>query len=157
MRKRQKGFSLIELLIVVAIILIIAGIAIPSLMHTKGLAIETATVGNLGALNNSCMIYSVTYGAGFPPALSNLQSANGGTASSATADLVDSVLAAGAKSGYTYTYAPGPALNGVISTYTINADPIQPGKTGTRFFYTDQSGVIRQNFGGRATNSSPSI
>jgi type IV pilus assembly protein PilA len=157
MRKRQRGFSLIELLIVVAIILIIAAIAIPSLMQTKGAANETAAVGNLRALNNSCMIYSITYSAGYPAALSNLQSANGGTASSAAADLVDSVLAAGAKSGYIYSYTPGPALNGVISTYTINADPIQPGKTGTRFFYTDQSGSIRQNFGGRATSSSPSI
>ncbi len=157
MRKREKGFSLIELLIVVAIILIIAAIAIPNLMQTKSTANETAALGNLRALNSACMIYSVTYGVGFPAALSNLQPATNGAAGSAAADLVDSVLAGGAKTGYTFSYAPGPAMNGVISTYTINADPIQPGKTGTRYFYTDQSGTMRQNFGGRATSTSPPI
>ncbi len=158
MRKRQKGFSLIELLIVVAIILIIAGIAIPNLMQTKSTANETAAVSNLKTLNATCLTYWTLYNVGYPAALTNLQSpSGGGMPNSTAADLVDNVLAAGAKSGYTYTYTPGPAMSGVISTYTINADPIQPGKTGTRFFYTDQSGTIRQNFGARATSTSPPI
>ncbi len=156
MRKRQKGFSLIELLIVVAIILIIAAIAIPNLMHTKSTANETAAVGNLRALNSACMVYSLTYG-GFPAALSNLQAAPGAAASSASADLIDSVLAGGAKTGYRFTYTPGPATNGVVSTYTINADPIAEGQTGTRHFFTDQSATIRQNFGAQATAASPPI
>jgi prepilin-type N-terminal cleavage/methylation domain-containing protein len=158
MRNRQKGFSLIELLIVVAIILIIAGIAIPKVMQTRGVANETAAIGNLSTLNKVLLMYSVTYNAGFPPSLTNLQSpSGGGQASAAAADLIDPVLAAGSKSGYMYTYTPGPAVNGVISSYTINADPIEPGKTGTRFFFTDQSGTIRQNFGARATSTSPPI
>ncbi len=158
MRKRQKGFSLIELLIVVAIILIIAGIAIPNLMQTKMPANEAAAISNLKTLNATCLTYLTLYNVGYPAALSNLQSpSGGGTPSPAAADLVDNVLAGGSKGGYNYTYAPGAAVNGVISTYTINANPIQPGKTGTRFFYTDQSGTVRQNFGGPATGMSPPI
>ena len=87
------------------------------------------------------MTYSSTYGTGFPAALVNLSPANPATA--AAADLIDQVLAAGTKSGYTFTYAAGAAVGGVIPTYTLKADPINAGTTGQRHFFTDQSGVIR--------------
>jgi prepilin-type N-terminal cleavage/methylation domain-containing protein len=157
MRKHQKGFSLIELLIVVAIILIIAAIAIPNLLRSRMAANEASAVGSLRTLNTACVTYSSTYGIGFPAALANLGPAAGGAATQTTADLIDSVLASGVKTGYTFTYAAGAPTNGVIPTYTINADPQVPNQTGTRFFFTDQSGVIRQNVGGAASATSTPI
>src|SRR5712692_8744180 len=154
MRNKQKGFSLIELLIVVAIILIIAAISIPNLLHAKMSANEASAVGSLRALTTACMAYDMPYG-GYPPALSNLGPGN--PATSATADLIDSVLASGSKSGYRFTYTAGAKdANGNVLSYTINADPIAVGTTGQRQVFTDETGVIRVNSGGPAgKNSSP--
>ena len=144
---KQKGFSLIELLIVVAIILIIAAIAIPNLLRSKMAANEASAVGSLRTLNTACVSYSTTYGT-FPAALTNLQSAGGGTATSTEADLIDNVLAAGSKSGYSFSYTLGTGAQ----SYSINADPIST-STGTRHFFTDSSGVIRFNTSATASAS----
>jgi type IV pilus assembly protein PilA len=152
---KRKGFSLIELLIVVTIILIIAAIAIPNLMRSKIQANETAAVGALKALQESTVLYSNTYG-GFPHALSDLGPAAGGTAAtSAAADLIDSVLSGGVKSGYRFTYVAGatdPAGN--VLTYSITATPVAVGSTGQRSFFTDQSGTIRNTTSGTADSTS---
>jgi prepilin-type N-terminal cleavage/methylation domain-containing protein len=145
---KHKGFSLIELLIVVAIILIIAAIAIPNLLRSKMAANEASAVGSLRTLNTACISYFSTYGIGFPAALTNLAPA--AAATSTAADLIDGVLSTGGKSGYTFTYTGGTAVGGVIPTYGVNADPNVRDQTGTRSFFTDQSGVIRQNVGGPA-------
>jgi len=155
MNKRQKGFSLIELLIVVAIILIIAAIAIPNLLRSKMAANEASAVGSMRTLNTAAVTYSTTYG-GYPASLATLGPA--ATATSTTADLVDSVLASGTKSGYTFTYVAGGAdTNGNILSYSITASPVTTGTTGQRSFYTDQSGVIRADANTTATSSSTPI
>jgi len=146
MRNKQKGFSLIELLIVVAIILIIAAIAIPNLLRAKMAANEASAVGSMRTLNTASVEYSTSYG-GYPGSLAVLGPiASGGTASSGLADLIDSVLTTGNKSGYSFTYTAGTkdANNNVLG-YTITGAPTSPGTTGQRYFFTDQSGVIRQN------------
>ncbi|MCL6482029.1 MAG: prepilin-type N-terminal cleavage/methylation domain-containing protein [Firmicutes bacterium] len=154
MRNKQKGFSLIELLIVVAIILIIAAIAIPNLLRSRMAANEASAVGSLRTLNTAAVTYASQCG-GFPPDLPNMgPPANGCT----TADLIDQVLASGSKSGYRFLYLAADADgDGNMDTYTIQANPITPGVTGTRFFFTDQSGVIRANVGTQASASDPPI
>jgi prepilin-type N-terminal cleavage/methylation domain-containing protein len=157
-RNKQKGFSLIELLIVVTIILIIAAIAIPNLMRNKIQANETAAVETMRTLNESILLYSNSYG-GFPHALSDMGPAAGGTgATSAGADLIDVTLASGVKSGYKFTYAPvvvDPAGN--VQSYSITATPVVAGSTGQRSFFTDQSGTIRNTSSGTADAASAPI
>src|SRR6201985_1730991 len=97
----QKGFSLLELLIVVAIILIIAAIAIPNLLRSRMAANEASAVGSIRSVNTAAVTYSSTYpSVGYPASLAVLSPATAAT--SATADLIDSVLAGGTKSGYKF-------------------------------------------------------
>ncbi len=146
MNKSSKGFSLIELLIVVAIILIIAAIAIPNLLRSRIAANQSSAVGSLRTLNTAEVTYSSTYNVGFTGTLGYLAPDPTGNAPTSTAaGLIDSVLAAGAKSGYSFTYSPGASdATGRIQTYAFTAIPITS-STGTNYYYTDQSGVIRQN------------
>ena len=146
MRNSSKGFSLIELLIVVAIILIIAAIAIPNLLRSRIAANQSSAVGSLRTLNTAEITYSSTFGNGFTVDMPSLgPTADGSSPTSTAAGLIDSVLAAGSKSGYSFTYSPGTSdSSGKINTYMFTAVPITS-STGTNYYYTDQSGVIRQN------------
>jgi prepilin-type N-terminal cleavage/methylation domain-containing protein len=149
---KQKGFSLIELLIVVAIILIIAAIAIPNLLRSKMAANEASAVASLRTYNTAIVSYSTTYGTDPSTNFSALGPAT--TASSTAADLVDSLLgtATPSKSGYSFTYTAGTATNGITSQYSISAGP-QSSSTGQRYFFTDQSGVLRATTNGTAASS----
>ncbi len=156
MRNKQKGFSLIELLIVVAIILIIAAIAIPNLLRAKMAANEASAVGSMRTINTTAVEYSTTYG-GYPQTLLSLGGPAGGTANATSAELIDAVLAGGTKSGYTFAYTTGATdANGNFLSYTLTAIPTSVGTTGQRQFFTDQTGVIRANAAGAASvNSTP--
>ena len=146
--RKQKGFSLIELLIVVAIILIIAAIAIPNLIKARISANESSAVGSLRAINTAEVQYAAQCPTlGFAAAFTNL----GGTVGDCTAaGILDNLLgvAAPVKSGYKFTYAPG--AGAPLALYTVNANPVNIGTTGQRGFFTDQTGVIRYNATGPA-------
>jgi len=157
MKKDSQGFSLIELLIVVAIILIIAAIAIPNLLRSKIAANQASAVASLRTINTCEVTYSSTYNQGFTSTLAQLGPPTSGNATSSTAGLVDSVLAAGAKSGYSFVYAASTAVNGSTPNYTVNANPIQVGTTGQNYYYTDASNVIRQNTSASASGSDSPI
>ena len=147
---KQKGFSLIELLIVVAIILIIAAIAIPNLLRSKMAANEASAVASMRTLNTSIVAYSTTYGTD-PPNLASLGPS--ATPSSTAADFVDQLLGVdpAVKSGYSIAYTSGGGSP--VTTYTMIATPVST-STGQRKFFTNQSGVIRQTTDGSAPNAS---
>lgn len=156
--QENRGFSLIELLIVVAIILVIAAIAIPNFMRSRIAANESASVQNMRNINTANVVYSSTYGVGYAPSLAALGPPPGASPPNITnASLIDEILALGTKSGYNYIYTPGPSVNSVIDSFTLKANPVTVGITGNRYFFTDDSGVIRQNNSVPATVSDTPI
>lgn len=157
MRKRSSGFSLIELLIVVAIILIIAAIAIPNLLKSKMAANQASAVESLRTIISDEVVYSSTYNQGYTSNLAQLAPPTSGSSTSAAAGLLDSVLASGTKSGYTFTYAASAAVNGSTPNYIVNADPVTPGVTGQNHYYADATGVIRLNTSATASASDSPI
>lgn len=150
--RKQYGFSLIELLIVVAIILIIAAIAIPNLMRARMAANESSAVSSLRTINTGEITYQSTYPTvGYAPALANLGGALGVACvpSSTTACLIDSVLAnngnptGGGKSGYSFATGTGTVTSGINVGYTVAAVPMVLNGTGVRAFCSQEDGVVR--------------
>lgn len=153
--KGRRGFSVVQAVVIVAILLVIAAVTIPELLHSNLSENESSAVGSLRTLNSSCASYAMLYG-GYPKSLSNLGPGN--PAHSGSADLIDSVLASGTKDGYIFTYTAGATgVSGNVLSYSITTNPATPGTSGQRGFFTDQSGVIRANKGGGADASSTPI
>jgi len=144
--RKQKGFSLIELLIVVAIILIIAAIAIPNLMRSKMAANEASAAAATRTIVTAEATYNSSYpNVGYADTMAKLGPKTGGGADSTAAGLIDEVLtkatgAATAKSGFFYTMTG--SGTGVITGFLVKSSPASS-STGNKVFCTDESGVIR--------------
>lgn len=115
-----------------------------NLARTQIAANEAGAVGSLRVLNTACISYSSTYGR-YPLSFVVLGPPAGATVSTAAADLIDADLASGTKYGYRFTYRLNSKSGNTPFGYTISADPVAPGKSGTRWFFTDQSGIIRES------------
>jgi prepilin-type N-terminal cleavage/methylation domain-containing protein len=155
--RRQGGFSLVELLIVVAVILIIAAIAIPNFVRSRMRANEASAVQNLRNITTANTVYLTTYGIGFSTNLTKL-GGNLVIVDSNNAGLIDSVLATGVKSGYSFSYSvtASDTLGNPVG-YSVSASPLTVGTTGENYFYIDQSAIIRHNTTTTATASDPAI
>jgi prepilin-type N-terminal cleavage/methylation domain-containing protein len=142
--RKQEGFSLIELLIVVAIILIIAAIAIPNLLRARIAANESSAVASVRTVNTAMVSYNSAYPTvGFAAGLSTLTGNCTGTTlpSSTAACLIDSQLASGSKSGYTFGAAGSSDVP--ASTYYVYANPQNQNTTGVRTFCSVADAVVR--------------
>jgi prepilin-type N-terminal cleavage/methylation domain-containing protein len=139
--KQSKGFSLIELLIVVAVILIIAAIAVPNFLHARMRANEASALSSIRVITTAAVAYSTTYNAqGYPAALSNLGGASPCTVSAVTSCLIEDVLAQGNKEGYLFVWIGDG--NVPSNAYTLTATPQNVGSSGQRMFCTDQASTV---------------
>ena len=145
MSKKTKGFSLIELLIVVAIILIIAAIAIPNLLRARRSANEGSATASMRTLGSGELLYRSTNG--------NFTDLPGLAADS----IIDNVLGNGSKSGYAFGATPGTSTDLQFSATGHPAVATGATATGARYFFTDESQVIRFAVGGPATSASGAI
>jgi type IV pilus assembly protein PilA len=164
--KAYKGFSLIELLIVVAIILILAAIAIPSLRSAHMAANEAAAIKAIQTINTVQVTYNSTYPSlGYAATLAALGGPIGANCvpSSSNACLIDSVLAnngnpAGSgKSGYRFTLTPGVTAGPVVLQYTAQAQPLVVNQTGTRAFCSVEDGVVRVDPSGTCSDAHDAV
>ena len=149
--RRVAGFSLIELLIVIAIILIILAMALPKLNKARMQAFETGAIKAITTIHTAQAQYYSQFGK-YAASLAELGPAKGAATNASAADLISEDLSKGEKAGYKYE------MQATQSGYTINANPIAFGNSGSRTFYSDQSLTIRQNFSQEpATAESPEI
>jgi len=128
--KAKKGFTLVEIMIVVAIIVLLAAIAIPNLLRARLSANEATTIAAMRTLSTAMESYRAAQSPpSYPGNLTDLNASD--------PPYVDDVLASGNKGGYNFTYA------GSTNVYNVTAAPATPNVTGVRTFFVDQSGVVR--------------
>jgi type IV pilus assembly protein PilA len=139
-RRLNRGFSLIELLIVIAIILIIITIAVPKYNRTQMYMRETAAVAAIQTIHKTQIQYQSQFGR-FATSLTELGPPQSGAPGPAAADLIGNDLSNGEKQGYKFI------LTSIPGGYVINANPVNYGSSGSKSFYSDQTLVIRENYG----------
>jgi len=139
--RKQKGFSLIELLIVVAIILIIAAIAIPNLLRARIAANESSAVASVRTINTAQISYNSAYPTvGFASSLTVLSGTSCTPPDSTQACLIDTQLSSGTKSGYTFAMS---ASGTPASNYQTSSSPLTANTTGVRSFCSVSDAVVR--------------
>ena len=145
--RRAGGFSLIELLVTVAIILIIAALAIPSLLSSRIAADESAAAASIRLLNSAQITYNSTYPTvGYANSLAALGGSSCTPPSLTSACIIDSVLASGAKSGYSFSLPSASATGTPVSTYQFIASPVLTNYSGRRYFCSYADAVVRFNY-----------
>ncbi|MDD5019630.1 MAG: prepilin-type N-terminal cleavage/methylation domain-containing protein [Candidatus Omnitrophica bacterium] len=142
-RYSPAGFTLVEIMVVIAVIIVVAAIGVPGIMRQRVNANEAAAVAALKTLSAASVTYRATHTA-YPANLSDLYDSDG-------AQYIDSTLASGIRQGYNFT------LQGDEDGFNVTASPSKPNITGTRYFMIDFYGVIRASGTGPADESSPAI
>lgn len=144
MQNSQRGFTLVEIMIVIAVIIVIGAMAIPGLMRSRLNANEAAAIAALKAISAASVTYRTTHTT-YPGNLSDLYDP------SASPQYIDSTLASGTKQGYAFT------VSGNEDGFNASANPTKPNITGSRYFFLDGNGVIRSSTSGTAGISDPAI
>jgi len=145
--KTGRGFTLVEIMIVLAIVMVLATLAISSALRVRLNANEVAAVASCRTVVTAAQnFYSNAYPHTYPGSLSEL------IPPTSNPPYLDSVLASGTKQGYRFTYN---FVN--TESFTLNADPTIPGRTGVRHFYADEEGVIRANADTAAGPNDPAV
>lgn len=152
----QRGFTLMELMMVIALILIIAAIAIPSMKEAKINADETAAVGSIRAINTAEVSYQATYG-GYADTLANLGGADPCTKSAEASCLLDQSLAGGVKSGYRFVAIGGNPSGGANTSYAVGAAPEVFDRTGKREFCSTEKNVMRVDLNAGGSTTPPGV
>ncbi len=124
----KRGFTLVEIMIVVAIVIVLVTLSIPNILSSRRVANEGAAIANLRTVNNSCQLYNINQET-FPATLESL-----------SPDYLEPDLASGRKQGYQYAY-----ILVDQDHFTVNANPASTGLLQGKYYFMDESGVIRWN------------
>lgn len=158
-RLKGKGMALTGLILGYSGLAILALlIVIPSVVPVRP-GIKPTPVGCLRTINTAEITFAATYSKGYSSSLAELRSPPPGKEPSAeAAGLIDEALASGSEAAYRFVYTPGKKdSDGRVTTYTIQANPVTPGTTGTKFYFTEKSGIVREDSDRPATAKSPPI
>jgi prepilin-type N-terminal cleavage/methylation domain-containing protein len=148
LHKNKLAFTLVEIMVVVSILSLLAALAIPMMLRNQVNTNEAIAISACRTIVSACQsFYSASIPRAYPATLVEL-----GVAGPTGPAFIDNTLASGAKSGYTFTYN-----RSSLTSFTLNADPQVPGRTGNRYFYSNETGIITAREGGQAGPGDPSV